>query len=225
MGNASDTEDRKQHWEGVYRTKTADQTSWYQARPEPSLELIRRAGVGADAAIIDIGGGASTLVDHLLEAGYRDLTVLDLSGAALDQARRRLGPAANAVNWIEADATEFKPPRRYELWHDRAAFHFLTAAEARDGYRRALTSGLAAGGHAVIATFAPDGPARCSGLEVVRYDAAGLAAELGADFRLLASVWQSHRTPQGREQRFGFHLFERRRPNPGGRVPSPVDSG
>jgi len=201
--------DRKQHWENVYTDKAVHETSWHQANPLPSLSMIGAAAGDHRPSLIDIGGGASLLVDHLLGLGYRDLSVLDIAGAALAQARRRLGPAAAQVEWIETDVTKFKPARTWEIWHDRAAFHFLTDAADRRRYMGVLNKALARGGQAIIAAFAPDGPSRCSGLDVVRYDAASLAAELGTGFVLREERFEVHRTPAGREQRFGFYRFGR----------------
>lgn len=199
--------DRRQHWERVYRGKRPTETSWYQAEPTLSLELIGNTGAGSGDGLIDVGGGASLLVDHLLALGYEDLTVLDLSAEALQHARRRLGPAAPRVEWIVADVTEFVPTRTFAVWHDRAAFHFLTDADDRQRYVQALKSALQPEGQAIIAAFAPDGPERCSGLDIVRYDADTLTGVLGAGFQLLEERRESHRTPQGREQRFGFYRF------------------
>jgi len=202
--------DRKQHWQEVYTGKAVHETSWHQANPVTSLSLIETATAGPAASLIDVGGGASLLVDHLLKAGYRDLTVLDIAQAALAQARRRLGPKADAVEWIESDVTEFEPGRTWTIWHDRAAFHFLTGAADRRRYVKVLNRALADGGQAIIAAFALDGPSRCSGLDVVRYDAASLAAELGAGFVLQEERFEVHWTPAGREQRFGFYRFSKR---------------
>lgn len=203
--------DRKAHWERVYRDKRSEETSWHQDHPQASMELIEHSRVAVGEPIIDVGGGASRLVDHLLSRGFTDLSVLDLSARALDQARARLGSDASRIRWIEADVTAFEPQRCFQLWHDRAAFHFLTDAEERQGYRAALDAGLAPGGWLVLAAFAPDGPARCSGLEVVRYDAAGLSAELGPGFELVEESRERHLTPLGKEQRFGFYRFRRLR--------------
>ena len=202
--------DRKLHWEQVYTDKAVHETSWHQANPLPSLSMISAAASADTPSLIDIGGGASLLVDHLLGLGYRDLSVLDIAGAALAQARQRLGPAAAQVEWIESDVTKFEPERTWEIWHDRAAFHFLTDAADRRRYIAVLRRALAEDGQAIIAAFAPDGPSRCSGLEVVRYDAASLAAELGAGFVLREERSEAHRTPADREQRFGFYRFSKR---------------
>jgi len=201
--------DRRAHWERVYRAKQPTETSWYQAQPTLSLELIDNTGAGPGDGLIDVGGGASLLVDQLLARGYVDLTVLDVSAEALEHARRRLGPDAQRVAWVVADVTEFVPARSFAVWHDRAAFHFLTDAADRRRYVRVLEAALEPGGQAIIAAFAPDGPERCSGLDIVRYDADSLGAVLGGTFRLLEERRESHRTPQGREQRFGFYRFQR----------------
>jgi trans-aconitate methyltransferase len=205
----SDPTYRKQHWESVYREKAEDTVSWFQVHPDVSLELIRAHAAPRDA-VIDVGGGASRLVDHLLADGYTDLTVLDLAETALERAGARLGPAALKVQWQVADVTQWRPERRYRFWHDRAVFHFLTERQERDAYRAALEAALAPGCHALIASFAPDGPERCSGLPVQRYSPESLAAELGAGFRLRESREEIHVTPMGRLQRFQYSLLERR---------------
>lgn len=185
--------------------------SWYQARPDLSLDLIADSGVARDAAIIDVGGGASTLVDHLITAGYSDLSVLDLSGEALSKARARLGTERAArVDWIESDVIRFVPQRRYTLWHDRAVFHFLTDEPARAAYRETLRRSLEPDGTVVIAAFALDGPTRCSGLDVVRYDADTLAAALGNEFVLVDSRREQHVTPGGATQSFVYARLSRR---------------
>lgn len=203
-------DERNVHWNGVYSTKSADTVSWYQPQPQASLDAIARTGAPRDTAVIDVGGGASTLVDRLAAEGWSDLTVMDISQAALDVTRARLGTAAAAVDWIAADAASWIPPRAYGLWHDRAVFHFLTDPADRAGYRRALAAGLEPGGLLIIATFAPDGPERCSGLPVQRYDAEGLAAELGPDFERLEAWREEHTTPWGSIQPFTWAVFRRR---------------
>src|SRR6185312_9931447 len=190
------------HWNRVYTTRAADAVSWYQARPRISLELITAANLPLDAPIIDVGGGASLLVDHLLAQDRSALNVLDISAGALATARERLGTGAAKVNWIEADVREFDPPQRYDLWHDRAVFHFLTDPVERAAYMAALRRSLNPRGHVVIATFALDGPARCSGLDVVHYNAASLHAQFGADFELLDARGETHITPNSSEQAF-----------------------
>ena len=201
--------DRHAHWQDVYSTKGEQEVSWFQDTPATSLELIRAVADGPETAIIDVGGGASRLPDVLLQAGCRDLTVLDVSEAALAASRKRIGSRAEEINWIAADVSAWRPSRRYDVWHDRAAFHFLTAAEDRKAYIAVLKSALRERGHAVIGTFALNGPERCSGLPVVRYDSEGLAATLGPSFRLLASRVEEHRTPAGASQMFQFSTFVR----------------
>jgi SAM-dependent methyltransferase len=201
---------RQAHWEGVYTTKEETAVSWFQDSPVPSLELIERIGPAKDADIVDIGGGASRLPDALLERGFRHLTVLDLSQAALDVACLRLGRRASKVQWITADVTEWNPPRRFDIWHDRAAFHFLVDPADRAAYVVRLTEALRGGGHAIIATFASDGPEKCSGLPVKRYDPDGLARELGEMFTLVESHRHDHVTPGNVTQRFQFSMFRRR---------------
>lgn len=201
--------DRKQHWDGVYSGKPARQTSWHQDLPRISLSMIANTGLKREAALIDVGGGASLLVDHLLDQGYRDLTVLDVSRAALDQARERLQDHASRVNWIEADITRYEPDRQFDLWHDRAAFHFLTSARDRQRYLEALDKAVAPGGHVIIAAFAPTGPEKCSGLDIVQYDAPKISGELGEGFVLREQEEESHTTPQRREQAFNFFRFQK----------------
>lgn len=200
---------RKEHWNQVYETKGAHDLSWSQSRPVVSLELIEAAGLTKDAGIIDVGGGTSTLVDALIEAGYSRLALLDVSGAALNQTRSRLGPKAEAVEWFEADVTSFTPPHHFALWHDRAVFHFLTQAEERREYVATLRRSLQPGGTAIIATFAPDGPPKCSGLDVIRYDDRSILTELGAEFQLQQVRRETHLTPWQSEQRFIYFRFQR----------------
>lgn len=195
--------DRKAHWEKVYGTKAPDAVSWYRPHLETSLALVERAAPERGAAIIDVGGGASTLVDDLLERGYRNLTVLDISQKAIDAARKRLGAAAEGVRWVAGDVTEAAlPAQAYDLWHDRAVFHFLTASEQRAAYVRQVLHAVKRGGHVFISTFGPEGPVKCSGLDVMRYDAEVLHAEFGARFRLVESSKEIHRTPFGTTQQF-----------------------
>src|SRR5262249_32045732 len=202
--------DRQSHWENVYATRGEREVSWFQERPELSLELIRAAGATATSAIIDVGGGASRLVDALIEDGFDAVTVLDISAAALATAKRRLGDAAARVKWIVADVTTWEPAARYDMWHDRAVLHFLTEAADRAAYVKRLTKALRPGGHAIISSFALDGPERCSGLPVVRYDASKLAGLLGDAFALIDTQAHAHQTPMGGVQRFQFSVFQRR---------------
>ena len=196
------TDEQRTHWEAVYRTKAATETSWYQPVLQRSLELIQEAAVPPGAAILDVGGGASTLVDHLLSGGFTDVTVLDIASTALAQARARLGAKAACVQWIAADITTWQPTRRYVVWHDRAVFHFLVDPGLRARYLGSLRAALAPGGHVVIATFGPEGPTRCSGLDVQRYSTETLSAVLGSAFRLMRSHLEEHVTPAGKRQQF-----------------------
>jgi trans-aconitate methyltransferase len=200
---------RQAHWQSVYTSKGEHEVSWFQESPEPSLALIKLAGATRGSAIIDIGGGASRLVDRLVGLDYADVTVLDLSTAALAAAQARLGRDAEKVRWIMADVTAWEPPRIYDIWHDRAAFHFLIEESERRAYVARLMQALQPGGHAIIATFAPDGPERCSGLPVMRYDATSLSETLGSAFVLLNSQSHEHATPWGTRQRFQFSSFRR----------------
>jgi trans-aconitate methyltransferase len=202
---------RQDHWEKVYSTRGEREVSWFQETPALSLELIGLVGAIQNSAIIDIGGGASRLADNLVSQGYQDLTVLDLSAAALASARSRIGERANRVTWITADVTTWQPSRAYDVWHDRAAFHFLTDPNDQAAYIARLRRALRPGGHAIIATFAPDGPERCSGLTVSRYDADALAATLGDGFELIDTRRHDHTTPWGAVQKFQFSTFRHER--------------
>ena len=201
--------ERRAHWENVYRTKEETAVSWYQERPERSLDLIRRAAPDTAAPILDVGGGASRLVDALLAEGRSDVTVLDLSEAALERSRARLGWQADRVGWIAADVTRWRPERRWVVWHDRAVFHFLTDAADQDAYLATLRAATEPGSAIVIATFAPEGPERCSGLPVERYSAETLAARFGAEFRLEAQAAERHVTPGGSVQTFAYAVLRR----------------
>lgn len=203
------TDQAQTHWNTAFEANTPEGHSWYQPAPEQSLELIQAARFVPAAPIIDVGGGASLLVDHLLDRGHTDISVLDISNSALNQSRARLGPRAERVEWICTDIRDFQPLRSYSLWHDRALFHFLVREEERAQYRRALRSGLAIGGRAIFGTFALDGPAQCSGLKVVQYDDAGLLAALGPGFELEDYLLNVHLTPSGGEQRFAWFLLRR----------------
>ena len=200
----------REHWEQVYGERSPDEVSWYQPHVAMSLALIEATGLGAEAAVIDVGGGASTLVDDLLARGFSDLTVLDLSQTALDAARERLGEAGQVVHWLQRDITaENLDADRYDLWHDRAVFHFLTEAADRAAYRANLERALKPGGQLIMATFAEDGPEQCSGLPVCRYSPDALAAELGPAFELLEHRRELHHTPGGKEQAFKYCRFRR----------------
>ncbi|MGE5757449.1 MAG: class I SAM-dependent methyltransferase [Sideroxydans sp.] len=195
----------KDHWEKVYATKATDAVSWFQEHADLSLDLIKSTGAGKDAGIIDVGGGASRLVDDLVAEGYNDLTVLDLSAAALNAARQRLGAQQNKVRWIEADITQVNlPANRYDIWHDRAVFHFLTTPEQRAAYVRTVFRSVKPGGHVIVATFAEDGPLQCSGLPVMRYRPDELHDEFGEAFTLLKHQKEAHHTPSGNVQQFVY---------------------
>lgn len=199
----------KDHWERAWARGSADAKSWFQREPELSLELIADSNIDKSAGVIDVGGGASPLVLHLLQRGYQDLTVLDISSNALEIIRQQLGDRAKEVEWIEQDVTLFRPQRHWALWHDRAVFHFLRHAEQRRAYKQALRDGLEPGGTLVLSTFAEDGPTRCSGLEIVRYSARSISDELGPDFLLQDARREAHRTPMGTVQQFGYYRFQR----------------
>jgi len=203
------TSGRAAHWEAVYAVKGEREVSWFQESPSPSLELIALAGAVPVSAIVDIGGGASRLVDALLTAGYTNLTVLDLSDAALAASRARLGVAGHGVDWIVADVTGWQPTRTYDVWHDRAAFHFLNAPEEQAAYVACVRRAVKPGGHVVIGTFAVDGPEKCSGLPVTRHSADSIAALLGAGFKLTDHRRHEHATPWQSVQNFQFSSFVR----------------
>jgi SAM-dependent methyltransferase len=203
------SENRHAHWQDVYTRKAENEVSWFQESPAPSTELIMQVGATRASPIMDIGGGASRLVDDLIDKGFEDVTVLDVSEAALRVARSRLGDRAAKADWIVADITTWEPLRTYDIWHDRAAFHFLTEENDRSAYVARLKQALKAGGHAIIATFALDGPERCSGLPVVRYDPESLGQILGSAFHVVDRRQHRHKTPWGTEQSFQFSVFRR----------------
>jgi SAM-dependent methyltransferase len=193
----------KSHWEDVYTRRADTEVSWFQEHAEQSLELLRHAGLANDTRVIDVGGGASRLVDDLVASGHDGVTVLDLSSSALQHASARLGARAASVRWIEGDITQVElPAAAYDIWHDRAVFHFLTEAWQRAAYVERVRHAVRPGGHVIIATFAPDGPLRCSGLPVVRYSPEGLHDEFGDDFLLVEHVEEAHVTPAGGIQHF-----------------------
>lgn len=195
--------DSKTHWEKVYTTKAPDAVSWYRPHLEKSMALIVQATSASAASIIDVGGGESTLVDDLLLRGYKNITVLDVSQTAIDLTRNRLGSAANQVHWLVGDITEMElKPRAYDVWHDRAVFHFLTGREQRMAYVRQVARSVKPGGHIIVSVFGPEGPTKCSGLEAMRYDAESLHSEFGARFRLVESSKELHHTPFGTSQQF-----------------------
>jgi SAM-dependent methyltransferase len=197
------------HWDRVYETKDPSEVSWYQPNALTSMRFIQKYG-GRQARVIDVGAGASELIDALLDAGYQRPLWLDLSGAALARTKARLGPRSALVDWLVADVTKDPALTEVDLWHDRAVLHFLTDAAHQQGYARVAAKTVRPGGHAIIATFAPDGPERCSGLPVQRHDGRSIAVLLGPDFELLEEEREVHRTPAGVEQRFCWSVLRRR---------------
>ncbi len=203
------SEDRKKHWDGIYSQKAESQLSWHQANPSISLELADLVGIEPTTSVIDIGGGTSRFVDYLIEQGLSDVSVLDVSRAALDIMRQRLGERGSTVNWIASDITVWSPTRDYDLWHDRAVFHFLVDPNDRVAYLDRLFRCVRPGGHAIIATFALDGPETCSGLPIVRYSPQSLAETIGPGFELGTQRICLHQTPSGNSQSFQFSLFQK----------------
>ncbi len=201
--------DRRAHWDEVYRSKATRELTWYQPKPETSLRLIESAGLDTDARVLDVGGGTSTLVDCLLDTGYDNLGVLDVSPVVLQRTRRRLGARAGSIEWLLADVTHFEPSHSWDLWHDRAVLHFLTDPEDMLGYRRSMLAALAEDGHAVISTFGPEGPTKCSGLDVRRHDVGSLSEALGPTMQLVESVLEEHVTPKDATQQFLYCRFRR----------------
>lgn len=207
--HAAESNDRRGHWEHVFEEKNEAEVSWYQERPATSLDFIARTGARPNAKIVDVGGGASRLVDGLLDAGYQDVAVLDIAAAALTTARERLAERADRVQWIVSDVTQWQPEATFDVWHDRAVFHFMVRPEDRDAYLRTMRRALKPGGHTIIASFASNGPEKCSGLPVQRYEPETLAKVLGDDFRRAESMHEEHVTPAGKVQAFQYTLFER----------------
>ena len=203
------TFNRKDHWEQVYAEKKSTEVSWYQQHPQHSLELIKATCIDESAHIIDIGGGASTLVDFMLDAGYQNLTVLDIAHGAIEQAKSRLGTRADKVTWLEQDVTTFSPHEPYDVWHDRAVFHFLTDQLDRSRYVRIMSRALKPGAHAIIATFDLDGPEQCSGCDVMRYSPETMSAVLGDNFQLVETSTEAHVTPRAAIQNFVYCMYKR----------------
>ena len=199
--------DRRIHWQKIYQEKSVLDVSWYQKDPKLSLELILSAKVASNDPIIDVGCGASVLVDHLIKKCFTNLAVLDISAYALASTKKRLGDSANNIDWFEADITQFDAPNKFSLWHDRAVFHFLTDHRDRKKYVKVLKNSLGIGGHLIIATFAIGGPDKCSGLEIVQYDSVKMIAELGGEFELIEEREELHITPANKEQKFTFFHF------------------
>ncbi len=200
---------RKKHWGDVYQEKSPSELSWYQKEPKLSLELIRCTNVASNDAIIDVGGGASVLVDYLSKESFTNLTVLDISENAIAMAKKRLGDTAKSIEWIVSDITQFDTSQKFSLWHDRALFHFLTDPSDREIYVKALIKAIRTEGHLIIATFATGGPEKCSGLEIVQYDSEKMIAELGDNFSLVEERKEIHITPANKEQEFIFFHFLR----------------
>lgn len=209
-GNPSIMIERKHYWQQVYSEKQPYEVSWFQPAPQISIDLIERSGIGKKDNVIDVGGGASRLVNVLVEKGYKSISVLDIADNALQVAKASLGKLASDIDWISSDITAFKPKKQYALWHDRAVFHFLTDKQDRQAYVGALKECLKPGGSLIIAAFAIGGPMRCSGLEIVQYDANKLLAELGSEFDLKEQVNECHKTPAGGEQEFSYFRMRRK---------------
>ena len=202
-----DSLDRKSHWENIYKTKELKEVSWYQPTPEISLNFIKEFEIPVTAKIIDVGGGDSLFADHLLDLGYQDITVLDISEAAIKRAKERLGERAEKVKWIVADAASFQPKEQYEFWHDRAAFHFLTEQGEINNYLKAVKSGLAPGGVFVIGTFSEQGPKKCSGIEIKQYSEASMSNLFGNYLHKIKCISIDHSTPFNAIQSFLFCSF------------------
>jgi len=198
---------RKDHWENIYKDKSPLEVSWYQKAPTISLELIKKLSLNNSDFIIDIGGGASKLVDCLIEDGFINITVLDLSSNALAHTQQRLGEKSSLVEWKVEDVTKFVAGHKYDLWHDRAVFHFLTDKNDREKYRQVLEASINIGGHIIIAAFSVGGPTKCSGLDIVQYDREKLKSELGDNFTFIEEKFEKHVTPAGKEQAFGYYIF------------------
>jgi len=210
------TQIAKDHWQKIYQSKQASEVSWYQKTPEVSLQFINNYCDDKQKFIVDAGGGASTLVDHLVHAGYQNIVVLDLSASALQQSQQRIQVAqpnhSSTIEWIDADITQSQLPHKFDIWHDRAVFHFLTDTVSRQSYIQNLKKSLHPGGYLVMATFALDGPKKCSGLEIVQYDADKLQQELGSSFTLLTQQKENHRTPFETAQSFNYFVFRYLKP-------------
>lgn len=217
---------KKQHWGNIFRTKdTVNDVSWYQDYPKTSVDMVLSAGAGKDSAVIDVGSGDSRLVDALLELEFNSLSVLDISGEALEKARTRLGGKAADVTWIESDVLEFDTAERFDVWHDRAAFHFLTRREEVARYVELTGKLIKPGGYLVMATFAVDGPARCSGLDITQYSEDSIKETFKRDFNQVRSIKETHDTPFGTEQNFLWSVFRRVIPSPADLLESSPDKG
>ncbi len=202
--------DLKEHWEKIYNTRQFEETSWYQPKPEHSLEIIRSLGLSPEANIIDIGGGNSFLADHLLELGYKNIHVLDISAKALQDSQNRLGEKADKINWIESDITNFKPDISFDLWHDRAALHFLTEDKPVEDYLSVLKNSLKKGAYCLLSVFSENGPVKCSGITIRKYATSALEELLELDFETVRLENRDHTTPWGAKQNFSTGLFRRK---------------
>lgn len=203
------SKDSKQHWDEVYTKNLPEEVSWFQKEPTASLQFIHNIG-NKKSRIIDVGGGASTLTEHLLKSGYSNVAVLDISGKAIEYAKEKLTNQSDKVEWYIDDITKFVSPYPYDIWHDRAVFHFLTDKASRELYLKTLKNTVHSGGHVIIATFAKDGPTKCSGLDIVQYDSVSMQHELGDEFLLLENQFEAHQTPKGNKQHFIYFLFQKR---------------
>ncbi|HZH86246.1 MAG TPA: class I SAM-dependent methyltransferase [Brumimicrobium sp.] len=201
--------DKRKHWENIYQSKDMKDVSWYQATPTTSLDFLKQFNVSTTAKIIDIGGGDSFLVDHLLDLGYTDLTVLDISAASLDRAKQRLGDRATNVKWIVADASSFKPTEQYDFWHDRAAFHFLTQEQEIKNYIDTIQKSIKPSGILVIGTFSEQGPKKCSGIEIKQYSETTMTDRLNIFFEKVRCITVDHQTPFDTIQNFIFCSFKK----------------
>ncbi|WP_162056277.1 class I SAM-dependent methyltransferase [Pontibacter pamirensis] len=204
-----DNLDRKTHWDAIYQKKNPNEVSWYQPTPTTSLDFVKQFDVPKNAKIIDIGGGDSLFVDHLLDLGYQDVTVLDISASSLDKAKQRLGERAAKVKWIVADAATFKPTEKYDFWHDRAAFHFLTQEQEIEHYLRAVQQGIKPAGVLVIGAFSERGPSKCSGIDIRQYSEVSMAERLKSFFEKIRCITVDHRTPFNTIQNFVFCSFRK----------------
>lgn len=201
--------DRKKHWENIYTTKELKDVSWYQPTPSTSLDFLNQFNIGTTAKIIDVGGGDSFLVDNLLDMGYQDITVLDISGASLERAKKRLGNKASKVKWVVADAATFKPTEQYDFWHDRAAFHFLTQDQEINNYIETIRHHLKPTGILIIGTFSEQGPKKCSGIEIKQYSEITMTERLQKFFQKVKCITVDHKTPFDTIQNFIFCSFKK----------------
>ncbi len=200
---------RKEHWDNIYSTKAMTEVSWYQAVPETSLELIKRVAKNKDASIIDIGGGDGFLVDELIQLGYNNITVLDISDNAINKAKQRLVDVAKNIKWIISDITEFNPTEKYDIWHDRAVFHFLTEDSDIEKYKNLVNVNVKKNGYFILATFSDEGPNKCSGLEICKYSELDLQKQFEEAFNVVDSFKENHNTPFGTTQNFTFSVFQK----------------